>query len=684
MNSKMPARAGFLLLLLLGIPAVSLDAGDWSHWRGANRNDVVSEPSGWSGGQWPGAVRWKKNIGIGCASPIIVDGKLYTLGWAGNKDHLWCLDAVTGKEIWRQSYACGKYGRLATGDQGLYAGPSSTAEYDADTGFLYTLSLDGHLNCWDTGKDGERVWGLNLYDRYKVKRRPDVASTRKRTLRDYGYSSSPLVHDDWLLVEVGDDTGTLMAFSKTTGEEIWKSECKDEAGHTGGPVPIRVEGVPCAAVLTLRNLVVIRLDKGNEGKTVASYKWTTDFANNIATPTVHNDLILISSAYNHYAMCCLKISLRGATKVWEQPNPTGVCSPVIYKGNIYWAWRGVHCVDLKTGKEKWKGGKVGSQGSCIVTADDRLISWTNRGDLSLAETAERSPGAYRALIEKRGVMSSDAWPHVVLSGGNLYCKDRNGNVTCFSLKASAVVNRPTNPPTATPRPNLPPPKNVDLKSWPGEVLLAWDRQLGSGKLLGTIADGNRSLKLDSRGSAAVTSQGLELSKGAIVVNGANDQLLRACKGTNELTLEISLAATGQRQTGPARIISFSTDGYSRNFTLAQEGDQLLLRLRTTRTGTNGLKPQTNLLRIEANKAYHLVVAYRDGQLVCYVNGRKTLESNAVGGTFTNWSPQHLLLGDEWDGGGTRNWSGRIERFAILNRFVSEAEAKKRYELATAK
>ena len=111
---------------------------------------------------------------------------------------------------------------------------------------------------------------------------------------------------------------------------------------------------------------------------------------------------------------------------------------------------------------------------------------------------------------------------------------------------------------------------------------------------------------------------------------------------------------------------------------------MLLRLRTTRTGTNGLKPQTNLLRIEANKAYHLVVAYRDGQLVCYVNGRKTLESKAVGGNFTNWSPQHLLLGDEWDGGGTRNWSGRIERFAILNRFVSETEAKKRYELATAK
>ena len=33
-----------------------------------------------------------------------------------------------------------------------------------------------------------------------------------------------------------------------------------------------VEGVPCVVVLTLRDLLVTRLDKGHEGQTVAKFK----------------------------------------------------------------------------------------------------------------------------------------------------------------------------------------------------------------------------------------------------------------------------------------------------------------------------------------------------------------------------------------------------------------------------
>ncbi len=60
-----------------------------------------------------------------------------------------------------------------------------------------------------------------------------------------------------------------------------------------------------------------RLDAGKEGKTVAQYDWVTDFGNNVASPVVHRNFVLITSAYNHAAMCKLEISLNGATKVWE-------------------------------------------------------------------------------------------------------------------------------------------------------------------------------------------------------------------------------------------------------------------------------------------------------------------------------------------------------------------------------
>lgn len=424
---------GLVVCGVLNGAALVAHADDWPHWRGPDRNDVVAEHSGWSGGEWKlGEAAWSRNVGEGATSPVVVDGRLYTTGWSDNREAVRCLDAATGDPIWTVSDQSPRYGRRSTGDKGIYAGTSATPAFDKQTLFLYTLGIDGDFVCWDTKQQGRRVWSVNFYDRFGVKQRPDVGG-RRRTLRDYGFVGAPFVFGDVVVVEVGDDEGTLMAFDKRSGKRRWVSECRDEAGHTGGLAPITVEGVPCLAVLTLRNLVVVRLDSGHEGETVARYPWTTDFANNIPTPAVHEDSVIITSAYNQSAMCRLKITLEGAEKVWEQPNPSGVCSPVIHKGHVYWAWRGVHCVDFETGKERWVGGKVGTPGSCIVTADDRLIVWANKGDLTLVETAERSPARYRELAGRKRIFSRDVWPHAVLAGGRLYLKDREGNLKCFAL-----------------------------------------------------------------------------------------------------------------------------------------------------------------------------------------------------------------------------------------------------------
>ncbi len=203
-------------------------------------------------------------------------------------------------------------------------------------------------------------------------------------------------------------------------------------------MPISVQGVPCVAVLTLRNLVVTRIDGNNAGRTVAVYPWTTDYGNNIATAAVFEDSVIITSAYNHFAMCRLNVTLQGAKKVWENGLASGVCSPVIHEGHVYWAWRGVHCVDFETGNEIWSGGKVGSQGSCILTSDDRLIVYAKKGSLSLAETAKRSPQKYTQLAAETVFSKTDAWPHVVLANGRLICRDRNGSVRCLAVQSGLV------------------------------------------------------------------------------------------------------------------------------------------------------------------------------------------------------------------------------------------------------
>lgn len=418
------------LLIILGTTA-SAESVDWPHWRGPTHDDISSEPSGWDGKAWIKGELWKASVGEGSSSPLVIGDRVYLTGWSKNEDTLICLDADTGRQQWQQSYPSPRYGRHAVGDQKLYSGACSTPEYDSATGLLFTLGVDGDLKAWHTRSKGRNVWSLNLYDKYKAARRPEVA-VRKKTQRDYGYMSSPLVSGNQVIVEVGAKSGNLMAFDSKTGHELWKSEGHDEAGHTGGPVPINIQGVPCAAILTLRNLVVTRIDGSNAGRTVATYPWTTDFANNISTPAVSGDSVIITSAYNHYAMCRVKVTLQGATKVWENKEiASGVCSPLIHDGRIYWAWRGVHCLDFATGNELWSGGKVGSQGSCILTSDDRLIVYANKGSLSLVETAMRSPKKYVQLAAENVLSKTDAWPHVVLSKGRLICRDRAGNVRCM-------------------------------------------------------------------------------------------------------------------------------------------------------------------------------------------------------------------------------------------------------------
>lgn len=429
MNCHPWIRTGVLAVLLAGLP--SLFAEDWPHWRGPSRNGHTTESSGWNGRSWIAEKPlWDTSVGEGASSPLVVGDAVFTLGWANERDTLRCLDAATGNERWAVDYPCPQWGRFHEGDEGVYSGASSTPEFDPETGLLYTLSVDGDLRCWDTRAAGKSVWRTNLYETYKVPKRPKLT---RAPLRDYGYTSCPLVHRDWVLVEVGATTGCLMAFDKATGRKIWASECTDAAGHNGGPVPITVANIPCVALLTIKGLVVVRLDAGNEGKTLAQYPWITDFANNIASPAVQGDNVLITAQYNHRTICRVQIKPGSAEKVWEVEHSSKVCSPVIHEGHVYFAWQRLRCLDWETGQQKWEGGTFSDPGSCVVTSDDRLIVYGYNGKLALVETASRSPDRYQELALRDRIFPTEAWPHVTVANGRVLCRDRAGSLVCFAI-----------------------------------------------------------------------------------------------------------------------------------------------------------------------------------------------------------------------------------------------------------
>jgi len=432
------AVAPALALLVVSL-AMAADPAPpaWPQWRGPNRDGVAPEGSGLPGG-WPPKRLWEKNVGPGCSSPILAAGRVYVTGWNGKADRrknprgtdtVYCFEATTGKELWKRTYPSRYQSRTRAGDLGQYGGPSSTPTFHAATGMLYTLGVDGELRCWDTAREGKPVWGVNLYDTCKVPQRPNVGGGK----RDFGFTSAPLVLGDRLLVELGGPAGTVIALDKATGKATWRSACTEPAGHTSGPVPITLQGRQCIATLTLRKLVVMRADKGHEGRTVAEIPWQTDFACNIPTPAVVGNKVVPTSAYNQHKTSLVDLSGRKPRQVWTSKEHAMVGSPVVHKGRVFLVRGSLRCLDLASGKLIWKGGKFG-HGSCLVAAGDNKVIVFGKGRLALVDAMARE---YKELGHVDGLVRGTCYPQVALADGLILCKDKDGRLVCLSVRGGA-------------------------------------------------------------------------------------------------------------------------------------------------------------------------------------------------------------------------------------------------------
>jgi Concanavalin A-like lectin/glucanases superfamily/VanZ like family len=140
-----------------------------------------------------------------------------------------------------------------------------------------------------------------------------------------------------------------------------------------------------------------------------------------------------------------------------------------------------------------------------------------------------------------------------------------------------------------------------------------------------------------------------------------------------LTVEAWLTSAGLDQTGPARIVSYSLDPEHRNFTLGQEGGDLVFRLRTTATDLNGTASEVVVPGVvEPGKRQHVVVSFDFSAFRVFVDGALRARTPAPGGTLSNWDPDYpLVIGNEATG--DRPWLGTVDRVRIYDRPVHPGE-----------
>jgi len=97
--------------------------------------------------------------------------------------------------------------------------------------------------------------------------------------------------------------------------------------------------------------------------------------------------------------------------------------------------------------------------------------------------------------------------------------------------------------------------------------------------------------------------------------GPASGLVRALAKSNAFTIYVRCATDDVAQKGPARIVSNSVSTLRRNFTLGQEGSDLVVRLRTPATGRNGYPLELHVPRVFADRSVHDVVVTYDGSML---------------------------------------------------------------------
>jgi outer membrane protein assembly factor BamB len=139
--------AGILIL----ISATCILAQDWSQWRGVNRDAKVTGFA--TPAKFPMELTqtWKITVGSGDSTPALVGDKLYVFARQGENEINLCLNASDGKEIWHDQYPA----PAVTGAASRHPGPRSSPA--VMNGKVVTIGVSGILSCLDA-TTGKVVW----------------------------------------------------------------------------------------------------------------------------------------------------------------------------------------------------------------------------------------------------------------------------------------------------------------------------------------------------------------------------------------------------------------------------------------------------------------------------------------------------------------------------------------------
>jgi outer membrane protein assembly factor BamB len=391
------------------IKVLPVSTEDWPEFRGPARDDRVHAAlldTAWQ--TTPPKLVWRQRVGPGWSSMAIVGGLLFTQEQRGDKEAVVCYDAATGAEMWVHEDA----ERFSDNLSG--AGPRGTPTYSDSR--IYALGARGRLNCLQA-TSGHVIWSR------------DIVADSGAPIPMWGFSNSPLVVAGTVIVWAGKEGSKgLLAYRVETGEPAWAAA----AGKNSYSSPQLATLGGVEQLLVLSDHGVTATDP-RTGKIL----WEHVLANDgmympVAQPQVIDDKQLLIPHPGGISL--IEVTHQAdqwqAKKRWESKSLKLTLNDfVISDGSIYGFDDGIlSCLDLETGKRRWKQGRYG-HGQVLLLAEQKLLLvLSETGDavlLAANPTKLEELGRFKAIDGK-------TWNHPVIAHGQLYA--RNGEeMACYDL-----------------------------------------------------------------------------------------------------------------------------------------------------------------------------------------------------------------------------------------------------------
>ncbi len=419
-TNRILMQPALALISLLALSAfLSANAGDWPQWRGVNR-DGKSTDTGLLQA-WPAdgpTLAWKAtSLGKGYGNVSVRGDRLYAMGDGPEANSVMALSADAGKVLW--STKVGKAGKC--GPPGWqYAGPRCTPTVDGDQ--VFAVDQWGEFVCVRE-KDGQELWRKNYEKDFGADKPPE-----------WGYSESPLVDGNQVVVTPGGPKGAIVALDRKTGAVLWQSKNFTDAAQYSSIVVAEIEGTRQYVQLTAANVVGINPADG-------AVLWRAARKGNVAvipTPVVAGNEVYVTSGYGAGSQL-FRVTKAGdrfsVDKVYDNKVIVNHHGGVVKIGDFLYGHsesKGLTCQDWKTGEARWAENSKVKKG-CLSSAEGFL--YYREEDTGTVVLVEASPAGFRekGRFSQPDRAQEKAWPHPTIANGKLLLRDQD-LLLCYIVK----------------------------------------------------------------------------------------------------------------------------------------------------------------------------------------------------------------------------------------------------------